>query len=270
MDKKLYFLHIPKTAGKFISANIKNSLEKNNIPFYISTHYPNNSEFLKSKVYISAHAGTYPINLIDEIDVATIVRDPVSARASYFNFIYPFYLKEREEYSKLNTIREKFLYYLFEDENFLIHNNYQSRFICNPADERSWNLKKFYEVDGVNLMKKYYEGKGFDWFVSDENTSLELAVKNISNFKIKNTMDNIDLFVKNIQNWFMENYKIEVPFKMDTKINVGLTEYNNSKKNSSEVMSLLNNKEVDKLIELNSIDYQIYKIINDEEKNGKK
>jgi hypothetical protein len=57
--KQLYFLHIPKTAGKFISASIQKSIPEYQNLLYISTHFPNNNEFLSSKIYISAHDGTY-------------------------------------------------------------------------------------------------------------------------------------------------------------------------------------------------------------------
>lgn len=45
--KQLYFLHIPKTAGKYVSENIKRSLDANDISYYISTHHPNNNNFAK-------------------------------------------------------------------------------------------------------------------------------------------------------------------------------------------------------------------------------
>lgn len=262
--KQLYFLHIPKTAGKFVSHNIKNSIS-NELLYYISTHFPNSSEFLKSKIYISAHAGTYPIDIINDIDVATIVRDPISARSSYFNFIYPRYLKDRPEYISRETAKEKFLYYLFEDQNFLIHNNYQSRFICNSADPRSWDAGSFYTKHRSEMMQKYYDGIGFDWFVGNERTSLSNAIENINNFEIVNTLDNIDLFCGKIKDWFLSNHNIEINFDLDTKVNVGPSELNEEKVSSEYFADLLIQGEKDRVLELNSIDLEVYNFVKNKE-----
>jgi len=262
--KQLYFLHIPKTAGKFVSHNIKKSINDDS-KCYISTHYPNNKEFLKNKIYISAHAGTFIIDEIPDIDVATIVRDPISAKASYFNFIYPMYLKDRQEYIDLKNNKDKFLYYLFDDNNFLLHNNYQSRFLCNSADPKSWELKDFYEKYKNSLMKNFREGKGFDWFVGNEKTSLDLALSNINKFSIVNTMDNINLFCDKINNWFIKNYNININFDLEEKINVGSSEFNNKKTNSDYFISLLTENEKDRLLELNSIDLEVYNFIKSKE-----
>lgn len=259
-SKQLYFLHIPKTAGKFISQSIKESISDDS-KCYISTHYPNNKDFLKNKIYISAHSGTFIIDEIPNIEVATIVRDPISARASYFNFIYPFYLKDRPEYKNIKEDKKKFLYYLFEDKNFLIHNNYQSRFLCNSADPRSWDLKNFYEKYKPEMLKKYRDGSGFDWFVGNENTSLSLALDKVSSFKIVNTIERIDLFCKNINDWFIENHNISIKFDLNKKINEGISNFNNNSRSSDYFVNLLDYKEKERILELNNIDSEIYNFV---------
>lgn len=260
MLNQLYFLHIPKTAGKFISHSIKKSINDDS-KCYISTHYPNNKEFLKNKIYISAHAGTFIIDEIPGIDVATILRDPVSARASYFNFIYPFYLKDREEYKNINGDKQKFLYYLFEDKNFIIHNNYQSRFLCNSADKRSWELKKFYEEYKLEMMKKYRSGFGFDWFVGNEKTSSDFAIEQIKSFQIVNTIDSIDVFCNKINNWFVENHNTAIQFDLSEKINVGISKFDDKKTSSEYFVSLLDQSEKERVLELNSIDLEVYNYV---------
>lgn len=268
--KQLYFLHIPKTAGKFVSACIKKSFENDLNSVYISTHFPNNNEYLKNKKYISAHAGTYIFEKINNVDVATIVRHPVFARASYFNFIYPFYLKNREEYININNVKDKFKYYLFEDKNFLSHNNYQSRFLCNPSDARSWDMKNFFEKDGRMLMDKYKDGLAFDWFVSNDRTSLDLAIKNINSFKIKNTMDNVESFMHNINKWFSENYGVTINFDTNERINNSETKFNENILTSEDLVSGLTAEEFKDVISLNEIDYKVYNFVkNHEELNDK-
>lgn len=258
--KKLYFLHIPKTAGKFVSNGISKSLPEHSASLYISTHFPNNKEFLSDKIYISAHAGTYIPDTLDNVDVATIVRHPVSARASYFNFIYHMYLDKRKEYLDLDTMREKFLYYLFEDNNFLLHNNYQSRFLCNGSEPKSWDRKEYFK-DSNNLLKKYHDGEGFDWFIGNEKTSLDLAISNISKFKIKNTVDRIDLFLKNVSEWFLDNHSLEIKFDRNNIINESLSTYNGDSYSSKDLIEMLSKDDIEKILNLNSIDYAVYNFV---------
>jgi hypothetical protein len=262
--KQLYFLHIPKTAGSFVSQNIKDSINNNTL-CYVSTIFPNSNEFLNSKIYISAHGGRYPIDFLGDVDVATLIREPVSAKASYFNFIYPRYLSHRTEYKELNSNKDRFLYYLLKDENFKIHNNYQSRFICNSADPRSWNAESFYTKHRTEMMKKYHEGYGFDWFIGNEKTSLSNAIHNISNFQIVNTVDNIGVFCDKIKNWFWINHKIEINFDLNTKINVGPSELNEEKVSSEYFVNLLTQGEKDRVLELNSIDLDVYNFVKNKE-----
>ncbi len=237
--KQLYFLHIPKTAGSFVSENIKNSIN-NDLLCYIGPIFSNNSESLKSKIYISFHAGTYPVELLEDISVATLIRDPISARASYFNFIYPRALHNKNEYKDLPSNRERFLYYLFEDKNFLVHNNYQSRFICNPSDGRSVAR-------------------------TDENTSIDNAIHNINSFEIVNTFDNIEVFCGKIKNWFMLNHNIEVNFDFNNKINVGPSKLNEESVSSGYFVNLLTQDEKDRVLELNNIDLQVYNFVKNKE-----
>lgn len=264
---RLYFLHIPKTAGKFISKGILDSIPEHSESLYISTHAPNNKEFLNNKIYISAHAGTYISEIIKDIDVATVVRHPVAARASYFNFIYNMYLDTRKEYIDLTNMREKFLYYLFEDNNFLLHNNYQSRFLCNSSDERSWDRKGFFETHSFDMLEKYNHGLAFDWFVGNENTSLELAINNISRFSIKNTTDRLDLFLNSISKWFLLNHNLQIKFNQNDKVNESLSEFNGMRYSSKDLIEMLTEKEISKLIGLNGIDYAVYNFVKEHESN---
>jgi hypothetical protein len=82
--KQLYFLHIPKTAGRFVKENIASELSKNNINSYTNTHFPHDVD-LTRQVYIAGHFGTYPIETIDNIDVACIVRNPIDAYENIAN-----------------------------------------------------------------------------------------------------------------------------------------------------------------------------------------
>lgn len=267
--KQLYFLHIPKTAGQYVSENIKRSLDKNNVSYYISTHYPNNNNFTK-KVYTSMHAGRYPIDMVKDIEVATIIRNPVEARVSYFNFIYTRALSMREEYMHIDSPLEKLRYYLFEDPNFNMHNNYQSRFICNSADKRAFNPLDFYVNHHDSMMMPFLKkGEAFDWFVDNQNTSKGNALEAVKGFQIANSLDRIDLFEKNINDWFNINYGFGVDFETNSRINVGVFDYENQDKvTTSHLVSLLSESDIDLILKNNDIDYFIYNYVKENETNG--
>lgn len=259
--KQLYFLHIPKTAGQYISKNIKESLDKNNISYYVTTHFPNNNSFTK-KSYVSMHAGTYPIIKSPEIDVATIIRNPVEARVSYFNFVYNRALYNRAEYTERELPIEKLRYYLFEDPNFDLHNNYQSRFLCNAADERSFSPMEFYKNHYEELMYPFLKkGEAFTWFVENDNTTLDNAMSQINKFKIKSTLENIDAFKKDIDQWFKDNYNVQIDFSED-KINIGKADYGDGKMmSSSELLAMLTDSDKQKILENNYIDNAVYEYV---------
>jgi len=264
--KQLYFLHIPKTAGKYVSENIKRSLDANDISYYISTHHPNNNNFAK-KVYTAIHAGRYPIDVVPDIDVATIIRNPVEARVSYFNFIHNRALFSRKEYLERESPLDKLRYYLFEDPNFELHNNYQSRFICNSADARSFSPLDFYKNHYEELMSPFLKrGEAFSWFVDNKNTSKENALNAVKDFKIVNSLDRIDLFEKNINNWFNLYYGIEIEFNKDKIVNAGVFNYGNEEGVTTDyLISLLSQSEIDLILKNNDIDYFIYNYVRDNE-----
>ncbi len=266
--KQLYFLHIPKTAGKYISKNIKKSLDNYNINSYISTSYPNDISFQKAS-YISMHAGTYPIIKNPTLDVATIIRNPIDARVSYFNFVYNRFLHNRKEYAEIDSVYEKLKFYLFEDENMESHNNFQSRFLCNPADEKSFNISQFYLKNGLEMMKPFMENKkAFDWFVKDHNTSEENLFLFLNRFKIVNTLDNIDMFINSIQEWFLENYGIAVEFDKEERVNESLTKYGNDiELSTKDLLSMLTEEDKVKILEKNWLDQKAYLFIKENEKN---
>jgi hypothetical protein len=262
--KQLYFLHIPKTAGMYVSKNIKRSLEDSGKKSYISTYFPNNN-FFQNKTYISMHAGTYPIDVVPGIDVATIIRDPISARASYFNFIYNKSLHSRNEYKDIKYVEDKFKYYLFEDKNFEIHNNYQSRFICNSADSRSFDPVSFYKNDWQEMMKPFLkEGKAFTWFVENNNTSLDNAVNNINNFSIVNTLDRIDIFENKVSEWFKSNHGIEIVFNKDEVVNKSEADYGYGQTvTTPDLIKTLSAEEKEKVLKNNYIDSYIYNYVKE-------
>ncbi len=260
--KQLYFLHIPKTAGKYIAKNIKRSLDQHGKKSYISTHFPNNL-FFKDKIYVSIHAGLYPLDVVPTMDVATIIREPIEARVSYFNFIYNRALYSRKEYIDIKNVEDKLKYYLFEDPNFDLHNNYQSRFICNSADSRSFNSTDFFKKYSKEMMRPFLkEGKAFTWFVENDNTSLDNAIKRIDSFNIVNTLDRIDIFENSIADWFKLNYNINVVFNKEEVVNKSQSDYGDGNIiTTSDLIKTLSVEEKNQILKNNWIDVEMYNYV---------
>jgi hypothetical protein len=264
--KQLYFLHIPKTAGKFVGKCVRDSLSNTDLKIYISTHYPNEFNVF-DKAYVSGHFGTYPIEKNPSMDVACLLRNPIDARVSYFNFIYKDQMVGRPEYDNLNSYLDKLKYYLFNDSNYELHNNYQARFICNPANEKSFNLKGFHEDYGNQMMKDIGldKGKAFTWFVGNDKTSLDLAMNNIMSFKIVNTAERLDLFMSRIDKWFIKNYDQQIHYNLFDRVNTSSTKYDEVVYKTNDLIDMLTTDEKNLILSNNHIDYSLYLYIKEKE-----
>jgi hypothetical protein len=268
--KQLYFLHIPKTAGRFVKENIRATLNKYKINSYTNTHYPHNVD-LNDQAYIAGHFGTYPINVVKDLDVACIVRNPIDARISYFNFIYEPQFAGQKEYDSIESYVDKLRYYLFNDPNAASHKNYQARFICNPTDSRIFNVSKFLREDEAILEQegKFNDGKVFTWFVDNNKTSLDFAKEQIDSFNIVGTVDNIDLFMQKKQKWFEDNYSVTINWNKQNKVNASEVIYNGVEYTTEKLKGMLTEDEKQAILDQNDIDYAIYNYIKEIENDIK-
>lgn len=259
--KQLYFLHIPKTAGRFVKENIASCLSENNISNYTNTYFPHSVD-LNKQAYIAGHFGTYPIETLENIDVACIVRNPIDARISYFNYRYDFFV-DKKEYVEIDSYVDKLRYYLFSDPDAKIHENYQARYICNPADARIFNSQQFLAKDKIDLEKegKFNNGKLSTWFVENEKTSLEFAKQQIDSFDIIGTVDEIDLFMLKKRKWFRDNYQVDIKWDTMDKINSSLVNYKGIGYTTGMLKDLLSKEEKELVLKNNHIDYEIYKYV---------
>lgn len=269
-NKRLYFLHVPKTAGKSLTSELKSELDKNNISSYMSTQYPNDYP-ISNETYVSGHFGTYPIEKFPGISVSCLVRNPIEARVSYFNFIHGRNDLDTPRYRSIESYLDKLKYYLFEDEGFFAHNNYQSRHICNPTDEVVFQNVLEFEKNIDAIYKKYdFElGTAFNWFIKNDNTSFNNAKKQVESFDIVNTVDSIDSHFAAISKWFKDNHSAEIKLNPQKTINSSNTLYKGKIYTTKDLIAMLTEKEKDRVLENNDIDYKIYSMIREREINEK-
>lgn len=269
-NSRLYFLHVPKTAGKGVSFEIKSELNKNNISSYTSTQYPNDYP-ISNEIYISGHLGTYPIEKFPGISVSCLVRNPIEARVSYFNFIHGRNDLDVPRYRSIDSYLDKLKYYLFEDEGFVEHNNYQSRHICNPTDEVVFQNVIEFEKNISDIYEKhnFKPGTAFNWFIKDDKTSLENAKNQIESFDIVNTVDALDSHYASICKWFKNNHGIDISLNSKKITNSSSTLYKGKIYTTKDLINMLTDQDKEKILENNYIDYKVYSMVREREINEK-
>lgn len=269
-NKRLYFLHVPKTAGKSLTSELKSELDKNNISSYMSTQYPNDYP-ISNETYVSGHFGTYPIEKFPDISVSCLVRNPIEARVSYFNFIHGRNDLDTPRYRAIENYLDKLKYYLFEDEGFLDHNNYQSRHICNPTDEVVFqNVLEFEKnIEDIYARYNFEPGNAFSWFIKNDKTSFENAKRSINSFDIVNTVDSINSHFEAVSKWFNDNHGVKINLDSKKITNSSNTLYKGKIYTTKDLVGMLTEKEKDRVLENNDIDYKIYSMVREREINEK-
>ena len=256
INKTLYFLHIPKTAGMTSGVDLGQFLVANNLPKYPPSSPPH-GDVSSEYAFIQGHLGRYPISKIDNLSVATLVRDPLTRAISNFLYIYERVLANKEEYLNLKTIEAGLKYYLFDDPNYVGHRNIQSKFICSEPEE---NIFKDLPVDG----QLDYENRSKQWHLKDIEITPELVKSYVDEFDIVNTTLNVPLFVNRLVNWFNTNYPDLETKSLSSEIfniNNSLVTFGNKNYSTESLIFSLSDEEVAKFLDLNSIDFELYEYV---------
>lgn len=251
--KNIYFLHIPKTAGTFINSTIVKELNKNNITNYASNsrNFPHIIDF-KNTQYISGHFGTYPITQSSYIDFFTMLRNPLDLSVSYFNFLYN--NKYDSIYSNVIGYKNKLIKYLFHDNNTKIYNNIQSRFLSNSAKNYIFYPNNKSRED----IEKDISSENFMWFVDDENTSFENAVKTINSCSFIGSVENIEDFCIKLKQYFLLNLEIDINFDTNKKINSSVAVDGLNTYSTNDAIGMLSKDDIEMFVSNNKIDYMVY------------
>jgi hypothetical protein len=260
VNKRLYFLHIPKTGGMTVALNFGKFLINNKIPKYPPHAPPHDDEFNKY-AFIQGHLGKYPISRTENLSIATVVRDPIDRAVSNFIYIYDKVLKNREEYKSIPTIDGRLKYYLFEDELYFSHRNIQSKFICSQPQLN-------YFKDPI-LDEEEYRTRSKSWYLEDIQMNFNMVKLIIDDFEIVNTTLNLKVFIDRLVKWFNDNYP-NLPVKeIDSQIfNInesGLNFYG-TEYNTQQLKMYLSDEDIEKMLELNNLDFQLYEYVYNQER----
>jgi hypothetical protein len=254
-DKSLYFLHIPKTGGTSVNDQIIGQLFTNNIKKYPPGSPPHSYSF-SGYQYITGHFARYPVDMVENLDVACLFRDPLDRSISTFLYIYNLSLFASKEYCAIPNFVDKLKYFLFYDTEYFFHQNIQSKFISNSINIK--NVKNKYGEDF------WYKVKDKGWGIKNTQITYEIAKQNLDKIAIVGTTKNHKKFIKDIADWFLLNHDIKI-YQTDKLSNRSSVIYNNVEYNTPILRELLSIDDYKMFFDKNIIDYQIYNYINNKD-----
>jgi hypothetical protein len=282
MKKSLYLLHIPKCGGLALQS-LRSPLNDNGLANFSFGH-PAGFTGYSSYAYIQAHLGTAPIGT-EGVDTAILVRDPLERSISNFLwFANRGVFSEDPVFSTLTSVVDKLRYYLFHSKKYEAHQNLQARFLCNGVPDSIFNLvylpglseNQQAERDaaaaelGIDVS---YPRQMVDWYISNDNTSLDTAKATLDAVAILGVTDAHADFTAKVFDWFIENYGVDVQPGYESSALAYTTSedvaYVNFSKyvdpetgdvhTTQSMKAELSIEEIVKVYELNSLDLEIYK-----------
>lgn len=239
----VYFLHIPRTSGIYISHNVVPHLISGGVPHFVSNRTNIDKKVISESKYVSGHFARFPIDLMENPSVYSIIRNPVERYISYFKYTTGLIRTKDEIYSKL----ESWLY----GDKVEINSNMQSKFLTGTVDHN-----KFNEDIQINISRDLNHRilpVTNGWYLKDYSLNIDKIKENIENINIY-TLENHDKF----RNDFNEELNKQFGFK---------TFKNVDKFNQSFDIGIdLTKKQLSRIEELNQVDIEIYNYVQKIEK----
>ena len=226
----IYHLHIPRTSGVYVKYNVLPNLIINKIPHFISNRTTIDPEKISNSKFVGGHFGLMPLRYMENPKVFCIVRNPVERFISYFNYTTGLIRAGQEAENKLEE-------WLYGDQSD-IQSNSQSKFLTG-----SMNIDKFNA--GINLFQRSVNN---NWFIEDYTLDLNKIYENIDKFYCY-TLDHHGLFLDDMNKALQDQFNFTT-FKNLDKANT-----------SPDTGVVFTKKHIDRIIELNSIDMEVYEYV---------
>lgn len=230
----IYFLHIPRTAGTYLTHNVRPHLISGGVEHFTSNRSKIDAEKIKKCEYVSGHFGLMPVKLMKNPMVFSVVRNPVDLFISYFRYTTGFIRTKKQIEEK----KESWLY----GKQSINQSNLQSKFLTG-----STNIDKFNEGFGQQTSVNNI------WFLENYNTDIDIVKNNINQFNVY-SFENRNRFLQDYSNMLQEMFGF-TSFKYNDKINA-----------SHHLDIDFSKEEIERIKYLNSVDMEIYEYVREIEK----
>jgi hypothetical protein len=235
ISDKIYFNHIPKTGGTFLSETIENSSKLK--VYFVDDSSEINLKRLSYCDLLTGHLGIDPNVIIKNIKTFTLIRHPVDRLISHYsNFV--------EEHRNSKKKLYDFNNWLFDDDkDFFIKTNFQSKCLTNPREF------PYLELKDLEAPRNNYFKKGFG--IKNVETNFENAFQYLQNCELVLINEKIidqALDIANLLNIDFKSFYKTINIKNPKLIN----------KNSQSIREQINTEQYNKIIKLNDIDMEIY------------
>lgn len=245
-----YFMHMAKTSGISLQEELKDVFKEEQM-FINTVQYLNDVDMLNSKL-ISGHFAMYPIDLFKKnnknINAVTIVRNPIDRAISFFIYRFKFYNAIMGRKTEFPTSRQ-FDLFLYDKKNLDFITNFQSRSITSSLNtERLNSISNKYINGSIDRYQLTGEMFGHCHFLERESSGSTWK-NNLNKFDIIGTVDHRDIFLNKLTNLLEKNEYV--------------SSLKNIKKNISEfevqeIKKVLTRSQINKVIELNNYDFELY------------
>ena len=230
---KFYFNHIPKTGGRFINDIIVKSYSKK--IYQVGPKEKIDTDKYDASDIISGHLGIEPNKIFNNINTIVCLRDPIKRLVSHYC--------QFTNFKKDNAI-EDFKKWILDDYiDINIKSNYQSKFFTNTRDPLL--LEESPGVIG-------YETKEFvrpGLVLIQDKPDYDIAKKYLDQSSLVLITEKLSQSIELVSNI------LSVPIDHHPNLSI-LHKHNN--KNSNILFNSLSNKEIQKIKNINNIDFEIY------------
>ena len=252
-NESFYFLHIPKTSGIAVLSELKDVF-LNEQNFINTMQYINESDMLNSKL-ISGHFAMFPFLLYKKnnknLNGLTIVRDPIDRAISYFVFRY----KVADSVFGFRTkslTSKNFDSFLSDVGNLKSISNYQTRTMTSSMDTdlSSFWVNKYLNNDITRF--DLINAQAFNYNFMDSQNNESLWKESLGNFRVIGCVENRNIFLDKVS---------DVLNKNNYRANLKNVTKNKSDFAAGEIRKILTREQINKIIEMNQYDFELYDFI---------
>jgi hypothetical protein len=253
-DKEsFYYLHITKTSGIAVQSELKNVFKEYRT-FVNSIQHLDEEDMLKSKL-ISGHFAMYPFLLYKnnnkKINGITIIRNPIDRAISYFIFKYK--ITDSIFGFKTKNLTSKNFDTFLSDQVSVDHiTNYQTKTMTSSLDLNKsflWS-NKYLEKECTRFDLTAAQVINYNFMDLSNNESL--WKDSLNNFSIIGSVEHREMFLKETSD-FLQKKGYEANLKNVVK--------NKSDFNVEEIKKILTKEQINKIVELNEYDFELYDFV---------